>query len=53
MKNGLKHRLIAAVLAVCTVLGMGIPANAASIADGSKTCTVALAPVHTYLQTTA
>lgn len=53
MKHGLKQRLIAAVLAVCTVLGMGIPANAASIADGSKTCTVALAPVHTYLQTTA
>ena len=53
MKHGLKQRLIAAALAVCTVLGMGIPANAASIADGSKTCTVALAPVHTYLQTTA
>lgn len=53
MKKSLKQRLIAAALAVCTVLSMGIPANAASIADGSKTCTVALAPVHTYLQTTA
>lgn len=53
MRNSLKKRLLAAVLTVCTILGMGIPANAASIADGSKTCTVALAPVHTYLQTTS
>lgn len=53
MKNGLKQRLIAAVLTVCTILGVSIPASAASIADGSKTCSVAPAPVHTYLQTTA
>jgi TQXA domain-containing protein len=53
MKKGLKKRLIATALALCTVLGLGLPANAASIADGSKTCTVIYAPVHYYLQTTA
>lgn len=53
MRQTWKKRLLALVLTVCTILGMGIPAQAASIADGSKTCTVALAPIHSYLQTTA
>lgn len=53
MHHTWKHRLTALVLAACTILGLGIPAQAASIADGSKTCTVALAPIHNFLTTTA
>ncbi len=53
MHHNLKQRLLALVLVACTFLGLGIPAQAASIADGSKTCTVSLAPIHNYLQTTA
>ena len=53
MNHSMKNRLVAMLLAVCTILGMGVPASASSIQDGSKTCTVAYAPVHTYLQTTA
>ncbi len=53
MRQTWKTRLLALMLTVCTVLGLGVPVQAASIADGSKTCTVALAPVHSYLQTTS
>lgn len=53
MKHNFKQRLLALALVACTFLGLGFPAQAASIADGSKTCSVALAPVHNYLTTTA
>lgn len=53
MRKTWKQRFVALALAACTILGLGLPAQAISIADGSKTCTVALAPVHNYLTTTA
>lgn len=53
MRKSIKNKLVAMLLAICTVLGMSIPASASSIQDGSKTCSVDDAPVHTYLQTTA
>lgn len=54
MRQTWKNRLLALALVFCTMLSIcTIPASAASIADGSKTCSVALAPVHNYLQTTA
>lgn len=53
MKNWM-NRLLALMLVVCTVLGLGeIPAQAASIADGTQTCTVALGMRNNYLVTTA
>ena len=53
MKNKV-NRLLALVLVICTILGLGgIPAQAASIADGTQTCTVALGMRNNYLVTTA
>ena len=52
MKHNLKQRLLALMLVVCTIFGMGIPAQASSIADGTKTCTVALGMRNNYLVTT-
>lgn len=49
MKTSMKHRLSALVLVLCTILGLGIPAQASSIADGSKTCTISQETRHTYL----
>ena len=51
MRHNFKQRLLALVLVACTMLGLGVTAQASSIADGSKTCTVALAPIHNYLET--
>lgn len=53
MRKTLKHRIVALALAVCSVLGMCVTAQASSIADGSKTATIGLAERHTYLTTTA
>lgn len=53
MRTKLKHRIVALALAVCSVLGMCVTAEAASIADGSKTATISLEERHTYLTTTA
>lgn len=40
MNHSMKNRLVAMLLAVCTILGMGVPASASSVQDGSKTCTI-------------
>ena len=53
MKTAMKNRLVALLLAVCTVFGLCVPAQAASIGDGSKTCTVALGTRSNILETTA
>jgi len=53
MHQKVNQRILAFVLAVCTFLGLGLSAQAASIADGSKTCTVKYLPKHYYLTTTA
>ena len=53
MKNWL-NRLLALMLVACTILGLGgIPAQAASIADGTQTCSVALGMRNNFLVTTA
>lgn len=52
MKNT-KTRLLALALAVVTLFGLCAPAQAASIGDGSKSCTVALGMRNNYLVTTA
>ena len=52
MKNWM-NRTLALVLAVCTIFGLCVPAQAASIGDGSQTCTVALGMRNNYLVTTA
>ena len=50
----MKKRIIALMLAVITVFGMlSIPTSAATISDGSKTCSVQNGPYHRYLSTTA
>ena len=41
MRTKFTHRLLAVALAVCTILGLVPLASAASIADGSKTATIA------------
>ena len=47
-------KMLALVLVFCTLLSIcTMSASASSIADGSKTCTVAPAVRHTYLTTTA
>ena len=53
MRKSLKTRIVAMALAVCSVLGMCVTAQASSIADGSKTATIGLEERHTYLTTTA
>lgn len=53
MRNTIKNRIVALALVVCTILGMSVSAQASSIADGSKTCTVSLEERHTYLTSTA
>lgn len=53
MRHNFKHRLLALMLVVCTMLGLGVTAQASSLADGSKTCTVALRERNTFLETTA
>ena len=53
MKNSMRNRLVALLLAVVTVFGLGLPVQAASIGDGSKTCTVALGTRSSILETTA
>ena len=53
MKYAWQHRLLALVLVVCTAFGLGLPAQASSIADGTKTCTVALGMRNNFLVTTA
>ena len=49
MKCNWKYRLLALLLAACTVFGLGISAQASSLADGSKTCTISQETRHTYL----
>lgn len=53
MRMKLKHRIVALALAVCSILSMFVTAEAASIADGSKTATISLEERHSYLTTTA
>lgn len=53
MRTKIKHRIIALALAVCTVLGMCVTAEASSIADGSRTASMSLEERHTYLTTVA
>lgn len=53
MKHTWQHRLLALVLVVCMAFGLGISAQASSIADGTKTCTVALGMRNNFLVTTA
>lgn len=53
MRKKFMNRIVAMALAVCTVLGMCVTAQASSIADGSKTATISLEERHTYLTTTA
>lgn len=51
MNHSMKNRLVAMLLAVCTILGMGVPASASSVQDGSKTCTISPETRHTFLVT--
>ena len=51
MKHTWRCRLLAFCLVICTLFGLGLPAHASSIMDGSKTASVVIAPVHTFLQT--
>ena len=53
MRHTWKYRLLAALLAVCTMFSVCLPAQAATIADGSKTVTVHNDTRHNYLTTTA
>lgn len=53
MRKSFRKPLLAFALAVCALFSLCATAQAASIMEGSKTCTVALAPVHDYLTTTA
>ena len=53
MNHHWKQRLAAFGLAACVLLGLCGTSWAASLADGSKTCTVAPAPRYSYLMTTA
>lgn len=51
MNHSMKNRLVAMLLAVCTILGMSVSASASSVQDGSKTCTISMEPRHTFLVT--
>ncbi len=53
MRHNWKRRALTALLAVCTILSTVLPASAASIGDGSATCTVSLTDRNYYLTTTA
>lgn len=51
MNYSMKNRLVAMLLIFCTILGMGVPASASSVQDGSKTCTISPETRHTFLVT--
>ena len=53
MKYNWRYRLLALAMVVCMICGLGITAQASSIADGTKTCTVELGMRNNFLVTTA
>ena len=52
MHHSIKRRLVSLVLVIATMIGLGIPAQASSIQDGSKTVTIEYNDRFNFLTTT-